>query len=167
MEVLAGLPNWAIYAIIGGVIGAGLAGLGALLQRAGMAAARFLPVLTLAVTVPIGDRLVQPLLEPYRFCSIAQEAAHNTPLGTRLDAVTVFSEMHVDCAAKSVVYDMQIAAASTDLTDQAAWSQVSAEFTTFQCEHPAWRRFLDAGWSISNDYMFTDGLRKRLYAVCI
>lgn len=57
------MPTWLIYGITGGLIGAILALVGFLLQKAGMQWGRYLVALTLVFTVPIADRVVGPALQ--------------------------------------------------------------------------------------------------------
>lgn len=167
MEFIAGLPQWAIYGLVGGAIGAVLGAVGWWMERrAGLRFGRFLPLLTLAITGPVSERLVMPSLEPYRYCAFATDAQKNTPVGQALDDYTTFDAMHVNCPDKSIIYDMTISIASTDIVDAAGWDTINADLNGVQCSHATWRKFIAAGWTISNDYRLLDGMRKRLTASC-
>lgn len=167
MEFLASWPNWAIYALVGGIIGALLAGLGWFVEnKIGWRPGRFLPVLALAMTIPISERMVLPALESARMCNMAQGAIANTPVNQAIDDFTTFSEMHVDCGNRSIVYDMRINFASTIVTSEGDWAAVRNDLNAVQCGHAVWRGYIAKGWRISNEYIFTDGLRRKIDAAC-
>jgi hypothetical protein len=165
LEWLAGLPSWALYGIMGGIIGALFAAVGYGLEKLGLKGARFLVILGFAATGPLTDRLVLPALAPAQHCLAAREAADQTVKGQRLDEITIFAAMHVDCSSRTVTYDMSVEAASTAI-DAVGWESLATEFSQFQCSNAFWRQFIDIGWTISNNYMLTDGLSKTVTARC-
>lgn len=62
MEFLAELSSWEIYAIVCGLLGAAGVLLGALVRRKFAVASSLLPLLAIAMTTPVTERLVIPYL---------------------------------------------------------------------------------------------------------
>ncbi|HEY4202166.1 MAG TPA: hypothetical protein VGM83_16550 [Devosiaceae bacterium] len=101
-------------------------------------------------------------------CDVAQLAASNAngkQVGTKLDDVTTFQKLDVDCTARSIVY--QVAAAITpNQIVGGDWSPVQTQLNNNECGDASWRRFIDAGWTIANTYTLTDQSKKTLTVSC-
>ena len=171
MDFLASLPNWAILVTVGalaGVIGGAFAWFGH--RRIGPKAVRFVPVIAVAAGLIYANASLIPAIasSDAAACVAAERAAeltNRTQAGTALDAITIVTEMLVDCETKSVTYDLAVDA-DMPAPDDPAWGTAFAAFNATQCNHPDWRGYIDNGWMIANLYSFRGGATRRLVADC-
>lgn len=72
---LANVPAWVYYGITGAIVGAVLAAIGYGLQKAGFGWGRFIVVLTFALTGPLTERVVRPMLTQLMWSDTQTETA--------------------------------------------------------------------------------------------
>ncbi|MEO6013922.1 MAG: hypothetical protein ABIQ30_10110 [Devosia sp.] len=163
-EFLTSAPQPVVYGTVGAIIGASLAALGYAIEKAGFKLGRYAVIFAFALTKPAVEQVLMPAAQPSIDCMVAEKAAANTP-SVRMDEITKFEAMKVDCVSKTIAYGMQVVAPSSSV-DEGVWSGVAIDMNSRQCDDPSWRPFVDRGWRISNVYTFTDGSTHELVASC-
>jgi hypothetical protein len=170
MELILSLPSWVIAAIVGAIAG----GIGAVIAQTFFKrwpmVARYFPLVLVAATFGLTDNVILPALQnsDWAMCATAERAARTTTesqAGTKLDEVTTFTQMQADCGQKAVHYLITVAAGRDQLTDEGI-AGVRADFNAGQCGDANWRKFIDRGWTIANDYSFTSGEPMTITAEC-
>lgn len=166
MAWILDIPNWAIYALVGAVLGGIFALVGFGLERIGFKGGRFLVVFAFAVTPIVTENAVFPLIEPTIMCETARRAASEIERGFELDEYTRVESMTANCGSRSIVYDLTAHSLISSDVSPEGWQAIASEFNSAQCGTGGWRYFIDAGWAVTNRYTFADGFQRHLVASC-
>jgi hypothetical protein len=170
IEMLLGLPGWALGVLAGAVAGLVGIGLGLQLRDIRPGVARYLPIAFFVIGYAAADRFAIPALmrSDLAHCAIATETATQTNAvraGTKPDAVTTFVATTADCAGKTLTTSYEAAAARADI-DPTGLAAVEQAFVADTCGEPTLRRMIAAGWRVEAVYAFTSGTPLVMVAGC-
>jgi len=173
MDSFAALPDWAIIAIFT-LIGAGAGGAGTYFLRnrfPGATVLRWLPLMAIVAGAALGTLIALPSIRanatPVTCDSalgLAAEANATAP-GTEIDDVTTVIDMQVDCSSMTITFRHAVTLDVAEITED-IWAAAAANVSDGRCRSPLWRRYMEAGWVLVNEYAFEVGGNRSITASC-
>lgn len=89
----------------------------------------------------------------------------NRDIGRQSDEVTINRGMFSLCGVRAVVFRKQITVPTTAF--RAGWQdRRKAQWNEAMCAEPAWAEMIRAGWTVTVEAVFADGVRFSSQAVC-
>lgn len=173
MDSFAALPPWAIIGVFA-MIGAGAGGSATYFLRKRFPNAptlRFLPIVATLAGAALGTLLALPTIRATDTpvtCEGAQDLAterNATAPGTQVDGVTTVIDMWVDCGSMQISFRLAVDLSIAEITDE-DWATAQANVSNGRCRSPLWRRYMEAGWVLVNEYSFRDGGNRAMTASC-
>jgi len=173
MDSFAALPPWAIIAIFA-LIGGAAGGSGTYFLRKrypGATILRWLPLMAVVAGAALGTLIALPGIRANATpitCDGARELAaeaNATAPGTEIDDVTTVIDMQVDCGSMTITFRHAVTLDIAEITDD-VWAAAAANVSDGRCGSPLWRRFMEAGWVLVNEYAFEVGGNRSITASC-
>lgn len=142
MDALFGLmgdwPKWAVYAVVGGILGGSGALVGWLLERLGIRFGRFAVVLGIAATPVVSREVVLPQII---------EAYSNLELPRKIDEFTTLTRIEFGAKRYVYLYDL-----SSDVNPSFDVAEIKREGLADMCNY--WKPAFDDGEVISAEYRY-------------
>ena len=101
------------------------------------------------------------------FCAdlVLSQEQTNRDIGRKTDEVTINRGMFGFCGMRMVIFRKEILVPTTSF--RAGWEdRRRAQWNQTMCSEPVWAEAIKAGWRMTVEAVFTDGVRFSWQAVC-